>query len=142
MQIETSLDIAAPVATVWALTLDVEAWPRITPTTMTSVDLLQAGPLAVGSTARIKQPGQGSKVWTVTELATELRFAWQTVSRGLTVTGRHVLEPIDTGTRNRLVVDLEGPLSRIVGAFVGRSIRRTIETENHAFKAAAERRSR
>jgi uncharacterized membrane protein len=138
MQIETSLDIAAPVATLWALTLDVEAWPRITPTTMTSVDLLQAGPLAVGSSARIKQPGQRSKVWTVTEFVPEQRFAWQTRSRWLAITGRHVLEPTAAGTRNHLVIKLDGPLSRAIGPLVGRSIRRTIETENQAFKAAAE----
>jgi hypothetical protein len=136
--ITSELFIAAPVATVWTLTVNVEAWPRITPDTMTSVELLQGGPLALGSSARIKQPGQRAKVWTVTEFDEQRRFAWSAKSRGLTMTGRHELVEADNGVRNVLTIELSGRLAGLVAAVAGRTIRRTITTENECFKAAAE----
>ena len=68
MKLENVMHIGAPVEVVWALTEDVEAWPDVTPT-MTSVERLEDGPLAVGSQASIKRPGQGARVWTVTATA-------------------------------------------------------------------------
>ena len=137
--ITSEMFIAAPVATVWALTVDVESWPRITPATVTSVELLQPGAVALGSSARIKQPGQREKVWTVTEFEHLRLFAWSAASLGLTMTGRHELVEADGGVRNVLTIDLSGPLARLVAALGGRLIRRTITTENECFKAAAER---
>ena len=136
--VTSEMFIAAPVTTVWALTVDVESWPRITPATVTSVELLQPGTVALGTSARIKQPGQRAKVWTVTEFEEQRRFAWSAASRGLTMTGRHELVEADGGVINVLTIDLSGPLARLVGSFAGRMIRRTITTENECFKAAAE----
>lgn len=138
MRIEHSLEIAAPVARVWELTLDVEAWPDLTPT-ITRVEWLGDPPIAVGSQARIKQPAQRAKVWTVTALEPERRFAWATRSLGLTMTGTHDLAASNAGTINTLSIDLEGPLARLVGTLFRRAIRKAITTENEGFKAAAER---
>ncbi len=84
MTITHELIIEAPVEQVWALTVDVESWPTMTPT-MTSVQRLDEGPLRVGSTARIKQPGQSSRIWTVTTLEPNEAFAWE--APGLSVCG-------------------------------------------------------
>ena len=76
-----SVSIDAPAAVVCALTTDVAGWPRLSPT-MQSVQRLDEGPLRVGSSARIKQPGQRAVVWTVTRLEPGREFSWHTVRRG------------------------------------------------------------
>jgi uncharacterized membrane protein len=137
MRIEHLIDIEAPVSRVWDLTLDVEAWPQHTQT-MTSVRLLGTGPLSVGSQARIKQPGQPERVWTVSQLDHEKHFAWSTKALGTTMTGAHLLEASPTGTRNTLTVDIEGPTAWLVGPLVRRPILNAIGQENEGFKRAAE----
>ncbi|MDJ0925442.1 MAG: SRPBCC family protein [Acidimicrobiia bacterium] len=137
MRIEHEIEIEAPVATVWALTLDVESWPQMSPT-MDSVERLDEGPIAVGSQARIKQPGQGVKVWTVTQLDHEKTFAWSTRSLGMTMTGIHRLRSVDQTTVNTLVVDIAGGPAPVVGRLLRRPILEAITAENEGFKKAAE----
>jgi uncharacterized membrane protein len=140
MRIDHTQDIPAPVATVWALTTDVERLPEVTPT-MTSVERLDEGPLSVGSRVRIRQPGQPAREWTVTELDRDRRFAWSTSALGSTMTGVHELDAIDGGTRNTLAIELDGWSSRIVGVLLGRVLRRAMATENEGIRAAASGRS-
>ena len=63
MDIERTVDIAAPVEKVWAAMTDVQRWSEWTPT-VTSVDLLDGGPVRVGSPVRIRQPRLPAAVWT------------------------------------------------------------------------------
>lgn len=137
MRIEHSIEIAAPVERVWALTVDVEAWPEHTPT-ITRVERLDDGPLTVGSKARIKQPAQAERVWTVTDLQPRRRFAWATRAMGTTMTGGHELVQTEVGTRNTLTVEIEGPLAPLVGLIARRPIMKAITTENEGFRTAAE----
>ncbi len=135
--ITDELLIPAPVATVWQLTIDIESWPRLTPTTMTSVERLDAGPLQVGSAARVKQPGQKATVWTVHELVPEQRFVWSATVYGVTTTARHELTPDGDGCRNRLSIEMTGRGAGILRALIGRKIAKVIATENRCFAAAA-----
>jgi len=96
--------IDAPAALVWHLTTQVEDWPSLTPT-MTSVKLLDPGPLRVGSRARIKQPRQASATWTVSRLEPNRSFSWQTSRLGLTLTGTHEVTPDEAWCRNTLQVE-------------------------------------
>jgi uncharacterized membrane protein len=137
MTISHEVHIDAPIERVWALTVDVEAWPAMTPT-MTSVERLDAGPLQVGSRARIKQPGQSARVWTVTELVPNQRFAWQSNALGVCMTGTHQLERSGTGCRNVLGIELVGGLGRLMEGVLGRQLRKTIATENEGFRRVAE----
>jgi uncharacterized membrane protein len=138
MGIEHTIDIDAPIERVWALTLDVESWPDHTPT-MTSIERLDDGPIAVGSAARIKQPAQRARVWTVSHLEPGRRFAWSAATMGTTMTATHELTPNGSRTTQTLRVEIEGTLSRLVGALVRRPIAKAIATENLGFKTAAER---
>lgn len=138
MKLQHQLDIAAPPSRVWELTIDVESLPDHTPS-MTSVELLDPAPLAVGSTVRIKQPAQAAKVWTVTELVPDQRFSWTTRSAGVTMTASHLLVETPNGTSNTLTVDMEGRFAWVIGALIRRPIQKAIAAENHGFKAAAER---
>jgi uncharacterized membrane protein len=137
MTITHELVIQAPVEQVWALTVDVESWPSMTPT-MTSVERLDDGPLRVGSTARIKQPHQRPRVWTVTELRPEELFVWETKALGVRMAGSHRLRPVEGGCRNTLGVQLSGGLAALVQAALNGQLRKTIATENEGFRRAAE----
>ena len=138
MQLEHTTEIQAPVDAVWALTVAVEDWPRITPTTMTSVERLDSDPLRVGSQARIKQARQRPAVWTVERCDAPNAFEWSTTVMGMTMRARHRTEPTATGCRNTLGVEITGGLSGIFGRLVGSSIAKTIATENECFKREAE----
>jgi uncharacterized membrane protein len=137
MRLEHSIEIAAPVDRVWDLTTDVEAWPDYTPT-MDRVERLDDGPIAVGSQARIKQPSQGERVWTVTALEPRRRFAWSTRAMGTRMTGGHHLEESGAATKQTLTIDIEGKLAPLVGLLLRMPIRKAIRQENEGFKAAAE----
>ncbi len=138
MRWKNTVTIDAPVKRVWQLTLDVESWPRHTPT-MQSVERLDAGPLRVGSTARIKQPGQAPAVWEVTRLTPQREFTWHTKRFGLTLTGSHLLETTERGCRNTLILDVTGFGARLLGLVAGRAFSGALAKENNGFKAAAER---
>jgi uncharacterized membrane protein len=137
MRIEHSIDIEAPAQRVWELTLDVERWPELTPS-VTSVERLDEGRLALGSQARIKQPAQSAKVWTVTELRPPQRFAWTTRWMGMRMTGTHDLADDEGTTVNTLGVELEGALAPILGRLLRLPIGRALAQENEGFKLAAE----
>jgi uncharacterized membrane protein len=137
MRWEDTVTIEAPAEVVWDLTLDVAAWPGITPT-MTSVERLDGGPIHVGSSARVKQPRQTTAVWTVTRLEQGREFTWQTKRMGMTMTGSHVVEPVGDHCRNRLSMDVEGRGSVLFGRMFGRMVATAIATENAGFRAKAE----
>lgn len=137
MRIEHRQLIAAPVERVWELTVDIESWPSITPT-MTSVDRTDTGPLGVGSAAKVKQPAQRPRVWTVTAFEPGRVFTWQAASKAVTMTATHRLEASGDGTMNTLIVDVDGPLAPLLGLFGKRAILKAITTENAGFKRAAE----
>ncbi len=132
-----TLDIAAPIETVWALTADVESWPDMSPT-MTSVKRLDDGPLQVGSQALVKQPAQRPTTWTVTRLDEPNHFEWTATVWGVTMTGIHHLEPTEGGCRNTLSVEMSGRGARLLNRIAGRQIQRAITQENEGFRAAAE----
>lgn len=138
MHIEHATDITAPPETVWRLTTDVERWPQLLEA-ITSLERLDAGPLAVGSTAKIKQPGQPLRTWTVTELEAPRRFVWETHGLGMRMVASHDVEPTATGCRNTLAIDLSGPVGAVIGAVAGRRIASTIAAENAVFTTEAER---
>jgi uncharacterized membrane protein len=137
---EHSILIEAPVERVWRLTVDVERWPSFIPT-VRSVRRLDAGPLRIGSAARLKQPGQPPAVWTVTGIEPMRHFTWQSRRPGMTMTARHVLSPAGSGCRNTLTVEVTGAVSRPFGGLFGRAIQRTLERENAGFQRTAQERA-
>ncbi len=136
MRIENTRQIDAPADDVWELTTDVERLPSVTPT-MTSVERLDDGPLAVGSTVAIVQPGQRRRTWTVTELAPPSRFAWSTRLLGTTMTGVHDVAPHEHGCTNTLAIEFDGALAPILGRLLRRPISTALDTENEGFARAA-----
>jgi uncharacterized membrane protein len=134
-----TVDIAAPIERVWALTEDIEKWPAITPT-MTSIVRLDSGPLQVGSTARVKQPRQRARVWTVTRFEPKATFAWRSRILGMPVTGTHTMTSRGDGaSTNTLTIEMTGAISRLMGPLLSSTLRRALAIENAGFKQHAER---
>jgi carbon monoxide dehydrogenase subunit G len=122
---------------IWDLTSDIERWPSLFPT-VTEVHRMDAGPLGVGSAARIKQPGQPHRVWTVTEFDAPRRFAWETSGRGFRMHATHDINAAPDGTTvNCLIIEIAGPLSGLLAALAGRRIKATLATENEGFCRAS-----
>jgi uncharacterized protein YndB with AHSA1/START domain len=137
MQVVNSTYIDAPIETVWSVTHDVERWPEWTPT-VTSVRLLSAGVLGLGSVARIKQPLQPESEWVVSEFTPGRRFAWQTTRNGMTMVGTHDLSPEGRGTRNVLSVDASGPVAMLLWPVLRFAVRKALSDENHGLKRRCE----
>lgn len=135
MRWTNEVSINAPADIVWALTTDVAAWPRYT-STIRSVQRLDDGPLRIGSSARIEQPGQPAAVWTVSRLDPGREFSWRTARRGLAMTGTHRVVPDGAGCRNMLELEATGPLAPLVGL----GARFALRAENAGFRDEAQRR--
>jgi hypothetical protein len=137
MQWDNSIAIDAPAEVVWGLNVEVERWPSMTPT-MTKVERLEPGPLRLGATARVKQPGQTAAVWTVTHFVDGREFAWETKRLGMMMVGRHVVEPIDDARcRCTLSVSITGFGASLVAALAGPAITRALRLENEGFRRNA-----
>jgi uncharacterized membrane protein len=111
---ETSVDIAARLDDVWEVLVDAERWPEWT-ASVSEVELLDGGPLVVGSRARIRQPRLPATVWEVTDLEPGHAFTWKAVAPGVTTVGDHRLSP-DGADRTRAMLGIRrsGPLAPLV----------------------------
>lgn len=135
--LERTVAVAAPADRVWAVIMDVERWPERIPT-VDAVELLDPGPLAVGSRVRLQQPRLLTAVWTVTELAEESSFTWESRSPGVILTAAHTVESRADRSRLTLALTVAGPLAGI-GWLLSRSLTtRYVETEAASIKVAAE----
>lgn len=86
-----ALEIFAPPERVWEALLQIENWPEWTPT-VTRLERLDSGPLALGSRARIWQPGLMTNTWRVTALDPHARlFVWEASRPGVRVIARHLV---------------------------------------------------
>ena len=132
-----SVAIAAPATLVWDLTVDVAAWPRLTPT-MTEVRRLDSGPIQVGSEAEIKQPGLPTATWRVTTLESGRLFVWASTATGVKSVGEHLIVPEGDSCKLMLRINQTGPLAWLVGLVYGRKVRQFLETELEGFRKAAE----
>jgi carbon monoxide dehydrogenase subunit G len=131
-------DVAAPPAAVWAVTVDLEGLPSVTPT-MSEVERLDVGPLRIGSRVKVRQPAQPARVWTVVDLDEPWRFAWTTsVGGSLRMVATHAIEPHGTGTRTTLRLELLGRGSTVLGRVLGRSFAKALALENDGIRRAAE----
>jgi uncharacterized protein YndB with AHSA1/START domain len=138
MEFMRSVAIAAPPERVFAVFSDVERWPEWTPS-VTSVRLLEPGPLRLGSRARIRQPRLPVAVWTVTEVVPDHYFVWEARAPGVRTVGWHVVEG-DTGLGSVATSRLEqhGPGGLLVGLLTAGLTRRYLEWEADGLRAECE----
>ena len=111
MRFEASVRIEASPQQVWEIYADVERWPEWT-ASVTSVERLDTGPLAVGSRARVRQPRLPTATWTVTELVEGSHFLWEAKGLGLTTVGGHIVEADGDGATAMARLDQPAAISR------------------------------
>ena len=129
--------IDAPPERVWELTLDLARWPEWTPT-VDAVEVLDPGPVRIGTRARLTQPGNRPAVWTVTVLEAERAFVWETRALGMRVTASHLLDATEGGTTVTLGIDISGPTRPLLGWLVRRASRKFLPQEAAALKLECE----
>ena len=138
MRFEASIDVAAPAQLVFDTYADVERWPSWT-SSVTSVELLDRGPLRVGSRARIRQPKLPETIWQVTALEPGHEFSWQARGPGVLTTGTHRVTPLTDDTcRVTAILEQAGPLGALVGLVYRRLTMRYLDTEVRGLKAYCE----
>jgi uncharacterized membrane protein len=138
MHLEKSVDAKADLASAWTAITDVRTWPRWT-ASVTSIELLDDGPLRLGSRARVRQPRMQPLVWQVTALQDEREFTWTTTSPGVRTIGRHLISRNPDGsTRITLELHQTGMLAGVLGALLGRRTVRYLDLEAAGLKAASE----
>jgi uncharacterized protein YndB with AHSA1/START domain len=134
---ETTVEISALPARVWAATVDVEAWPTWSATTDT-VRRQEQGPIGPGSTAIVIQPKLRPATWTVREALRDETFVWDTTGPGYVVTARHEIRACGAGSSLRLQVVMSGPMSRVVWCVTGGVVRRYLHLEADGLKRFCE----
>lgn len=128
METNISSEIDAPADLVWQVMSDVEGWPIWT-ASVTSVRLLDPGPLRVGSRAEIRQPKLPKAVWTVSTLEPGRSFTWTTVGPGILGVGTHTVTELastDGSAHSRATLSLvqSKPLGELTGRlFRGLTVR-------------------
>ncbi len=138
MDIERTVDIAAPPQKVWTVVTDIKCWSEWT-TSVTSVELLSGAPFYSGSQARIRQPRLPVMVWTVTAFEPGRYFEWQNIRPGLkSVAGHRVESRGSDRARVTLSVGWTGPLAPLVRLLYGKLSRRYVETEAQGLKRRCE----
>jgi uncharacterized membrane protein len=134
---KVAVNIDAPPRRVFAVLHDVERWPEWT-STMISVQRLDQGPFAIGSSARVRQPKLRPALWRVTELEDERSFTWVTNAPGLRMKAGHRIEPRGDGSRVELSFELSGLISPLLSRLYGGMIERYIATESEGLKQRSE----
>ena len=134
-----SAEIHAPPERVWAVMSDVERWPEWTPT-VTSIERLEPGPLAVGSRTLIRQPKLPPARWQLTELEEGAFFAWVTRSPGVRVTAFHRVEATGGGSRATLSLQFSGLLGPLVARMTRNLNERYLALEVKGLKERSEAR--
>jgi hypothetical protein len=148
MKYETTVRVAATAGQTWAVLTSLTRWPEWT-ASMTSVEPL-GGPLREGAEVRIRQPGLAAATWTVDALIPGSSFSWSTAALGVRTTAEHRVVTASDGADGpegsggadlTLTVRQSGPLAPLVGALLGRRVRRYVDLEAAGLKKAAEARS-
>jgi uncharacterized membrane protein len=132
-----TVDIDAPPEKVFAVLCDVEHWPEWT-ATMTSVQRLDKGPLAVGSRAQVRQPRLRPAVWQVTEFEDNRNFTWTTRAPGLRMKAGHLVEPRGSGSRVALTFEMSGLIAPLMSRVYGNLIEQYVTTESQGLKRHSE----
>lgn len=130
--------IAAPSARVWAVIADVERWHEWTES-ITRIRLLDAGPLAVGSRARVEQPKFPALVWRVTAVEPGRSFTWETRGVGGGAVGTHeVADDGRGGSVATLRIEQFGWLNALMAPWIRPITERYVTMEIEGLKRRSE----
>ena len=137
MQLEQTIDVAAPPDRVWQVLIDVERWHEWT-RSISSVERLDSGPFVLGSRARVMQPRLSPALFEVTAFEPGRSFTWAARSSGIAAVAVHSVEPIPSGSRVKLGLNLEGWPLLVLGWWARRISIRYMTMEAEGLKRRAE----
>src|SRR4051794_19184546 len=139
MDISVTFAVAAPPERVWVLMGDPTTWSSWTDS-ITSVEWIHGESTAVGSTAKVKQPGFPTAKWTVTELVPGRSFTWESRSPGIRSVGEHEVTPEGDGqsSKVRLAIRQTGLFAPLLALFAGKRSRRYVQMEADGLTKRAE----
>jgi len=113
VNLQVSVDIAAPPQRVWDVLIDVERWAEWTKS-IDRIERLDAGAFGIGSRVRIHQPRIPVAIWTVTEFEPGRSFTWESRAFGMISVAAHMLEPRGEGVSAMLSFVQTGWLAWLV----------------------------
>jgi uncharacterized protein YndB with AHSA1/START domain len=132
-----TIDVDAPPDRVWAVMVDVGAWPQWT-ASVTEAVRLDAGHFDVGSRVRLRQPRLPVAVWTVEDVEPGRSFTWTSGVPGFRSTGRHVVERRGDGSRVTLELEQRGVVGELVGRWMAGLVDRYVRLEAVGLKRRSE----
>ena len=132
------ITIHAPIDMVWGQMIDIDGWPRWTPSVMQATRL-DEGPLPVGAQARLVQPKMRPAVWTVTALDEARSLSWVSMQPGVEIVATHDLRPVPEGSAVKLTIDFQGLLAPYLPFFFGKQSAAYMRQEAEGLKAVVER---
>jgi uncharacterized membrane protein len=133
-----SVDIDAAPDAVLTVMSDVERWPEWT-ASVTSITRLDAGPFAIGSRARIRQPKLPPALWTVSAIEPGRSFTWISKGPGILVTAHHAIDPRAGGSRVTLSIRYEGLFATLLAWMTKDINERYLAMEAAGLKARCEK---
>lgn len=134
-QYRDAIDIATSPKRAWATMVDVEGWPRWTPTVKAAHVL--GTRFDIGTQVRVEQPRLPATLWTVTECRQLEGFSWVASGPGVRSEARHEVRgegPVSV----ELTLTQAGPMSWLVHLLAGRMTRRYLRQEAEGLKAWCE----
>jgi hypothetical protein len=135
-QFDIVFGIKAPPQQVLAVLFAVERWPEWT-SSITSIRRLDAGPLAVGSRAKIRQPKLMPAVWKVTELD-KPEDSFGSPSPGVRIVGDHLIDAGADGSKAALSLRYSGLFAPILSQFYGRLSEHYLSLEANGLRKRCE----
>ncbi|WP_341716357.1 SRPBCC family protein [Micromonospora sp. FIMYZ51] len=132
--------IEADRAALWRVISDLDRWAEFLPTVDEIERLDGPGPITVGSSFRIRQPGLMAATYRITEWHPEADFTWVARSPGVRTTATHRLRPAGSAVSLQLGISWAGPGAALVRLLFGRRTRRFLDQEAAAFARLAEHR--
>ena len=137
MHAGVTIDIDAPPERVWAVMVDVEAWPEWT-ASVSEAKRLDTGHFDVGSRVRLRQPRLPVAIWTVEDIEPGRSFTWTSGLPGFRSTGRHLVERRRDGSRVTLELEQRGVVGELVGRFIAGLVDRYVNLEAVGLKRRSE----
>jgi uncharacterized membrane protein len=132
-----SIAIHAPSDLVWSVLVDVEHSHEWT-STIANAALIDPGPLRLGTRAVVRRSRNAPWIWAVTAFEPAHHVTWKTGMPGLWISTSAELDPIAGGTRVTFTVRYEGLIGCLVGRYVQREVRRSLDVDAVGLKQRSE----
>jgi hypothetical protein len=138
--IEKSLIINAEPKDIYTILTRLENWNQWTKS-ITSISLLNAEKIEVGTRIKVIQPKLSPATWTITEIKENSSLVWEKKSFGLKMTAQHSIINDNNNVLVKLSIIYEGLFARLAYKLTSSLTDRYITMEVNGLKAESEKRT-